>query len=95
VVAEVEVELTDEQWAEAEKVRVYECGKTYSYSQLIGYAWVLLGRGLGKKWSNPLADGKHGYVCVELVCRCLGIGDAESMTPQDLLEHLSDKHGSI
>lgn len=95
VVEEVDIELTEEEWAKAEMFRVYECGKKYSYSQLMGYGWVLLGKALGRKWSNPFADGSHGYVCVEVVCQMLGISDGESMTPQELLEHLTSGHGKV
>lgn len=95
VEAEVEVKLSSKQWAQAEMVRVYECGKPYSYLQILGYAWVLLGRRFGKKWKNPLSDGDHGYVCVELVCRSLGISEAESMTPQELLDRLTKVYGKV
>lgn len=88
VEAEICVDVSDEQFIEAEKFRVYECGKPYSYIQLLGYIYLLLGRYLGLRLKNPFSNGDHGYVCVELVCRCLGISNEENMTPQDLLDFL-------
>ena len=89
VIDEIDVSLTPEQERYAEGMRVSECGKPYGYQELIGYIWVLIGRKFGKKWKNPLYTGE-AYVCVELVCKMLGIEDGATMTPQDLYELLKD-----
>lgn len=60
-----------------------ELGKPYSLLQLIGYLWIMLCKTVGLRVRNPLSNGRHSYVCVELVARYLNIKDAESMTPQD------------
>jgi len=37
----------------------------YDYLGLLGEAWVMIGRVLGKKWENPLAAKAHHMFCSE------------------------------
>jgi hypothetical protein len=92
VVAEIEVEVSDEQMVVAERFRVFECGKPYSLLELIGYAWVLLGRAFKKSWKNPFRDGNKSFVCVEAVTSCIGIKDEGTITPKDLYDALMSKN---
>lgn len=84
VVEEYDVHVTEEQAAGAELIRVQECGKPYGMLQVVGYVWVILWRAFKVAAKNPLADGKHSHVCVELTARQIGLSGAESMTPEDL-----------
>jgi len=85
IIEEYDVDISDEQFLISEKFRVTESGKPYSSKQLVGFLTVLAARRiLGKHISNPSSDGNHSYICVEIVAVCLGLGNAESMTPEDL-----------
>ena len=42
----------------------------YDYRGLVGEAWVMLGRWLGKTWHNPLTS-PHAMYCSEAVCYVL------------------------
>lgn len=86
VIEEVAIHIPDEDYESGEQFIWKELGKPYSASQLIGYSWVMLCRTVGLRVRNPLSNGTHSYVCVELVARYLGIKDSESLTPQDLYE---------
>jgi hypothetical protein len=94
VIEEVEVEVSDEQFIEAERVRVEECGKPYSYSEIVGFLWVLLNKKVGRKVENPFYN-TSAYICVELVCRGLGIKDKTTLTPGDLRDILISKRDTI
>jgi hypothetical protein len=87
VVEEITVNLNEDQHRTAELVRILDCGKPYGYGELIGYIWVLIGRKFGKKWKNPLSKSDT-YVCVEVVCKSLGMTNYSSLTPQDLYDIL-------
>jgi 3-deoxy-D-arabino-heptulosonate 7-phosphate (DAHP) synthase class II len=84
VIEEYELNITDEQYRLSEKFRVTEVGKPYSYKQIIGFLTVLTARKFGKNIPNPLSNGDHSYVCVEVVANSVGISNGESMTPEDL-----------
>jgi hypothetical protein len=89
VLREVQVELTDEQFAAAEKFRLESLGKPYSMAELIGFIPILLLRKVGIKLKNPLSDGSKAYVCVKLVAQYIGVNDkAENMYPQDLSDFI-------
>jgi hypothetical protein len=78
------VEISDEQWEKAERFRVTEVGKPYSIKQILGFGYTTLMHAFGKKAHNPMSDGDHSYVCVEVVAKCIGIDGAEDMSPEDL-----------
>ena len=84
VIEEYELDISDEQYGLSEKFRVTEVGKPYSCKQILGFLTVLAARKFGKKISNPMSDGDHAYVCVEVVSVCIGLPNGESMTPEDL-----------
>ena len=84
IVEEYELEVSDEQFSVGEKFRVTEVGKPYSYTQILGFLYVLMLRKFGKKVSNPLSNGDHAYVCVEVVANSIGVSNGESMTPEEL-----------
>lgn len=80
IVSEWEIELTEEQWLQAQKVRYEQAGKPYGWLQIFGYLVVLL----KKKWNNPLSDGNRSHVCVEVVAEMLKIPNSESLLPHEL-----------
>lgn len=84
ILYEYVVEVSDEQWEKAERFRVTEVGKPYSAKQILGFAYIIIMKSLGKIVHNPLSDGNHSYVCVEVVAKCIGIDRAEDMSPEDL-----------
>ena len=84
VIEEVEVEVSDEQFIEAEKIRVFECGKPYGMLELIGYLAVLIQSKVGLPVKNPFYDSDKSFVCVELVLNMLGMEDKSTMTPDKL-----------
>lgn len=85
IIEEYDVEISDEQYEYGELFRVTEAGKPYSMKQIVGFLAVLSARQiLDKNIPNPLSNGNHSYVCVEVVTACLGLDDGESMTPEDL-----------
>lgn len=81
------------------KASLTDLGQPYDYLGLIGMAFVMLGRRLGKKWSNPLAS-THAMICSERVTRVLQGSnypfteryEPASTTPEDLLEFLECEH---
>lgn len=83
IIEEYEIEVSDEQYLLSEKFRVTEVGKPYSYTQILGFLWVLVNRKFGRKIHNPLSNGNSAYVCVEVVTNCIGLPDGECMTPED------------
>lgn len=85
---EFECELSPEQAHALETFILEGLGVPYSIQHIVGMVWVLLCRGMGFHVKNPLSEGGHAYVCVEVVAKVLGIKGAEEMTPQDLLDHL-------
>lgn len=87
----IEVEVSDEQAREAELIRIKTAGLPYSYPELFGFLWVLINRKLNRKIKNPLFDGDHAYICVELVAAQLGINTEEPLTPADLYNLLLAK----
>ena len=82
IVAEWEIELTEEQWLHAQSIRFLEAGKPYGWMQILGYIWVIY----KKSKLNPLNDGNKSHVCVELTAKLMGIKDAETLLPYEL-EH--------
>lgn len=64
------------------------CGKNYGWATLFGYGLVLLAKSIGIRIKNPWADGKHTYICTELIGELLGIADAENMTPDELMNKI-------
>lgn len=94
IVEEIDVEVTDEQYARAEKFRVTECGKAYSVMELIGYLWVLLNHKIGRDVPNPFYDGDTAYVCVEVVTTCTGINDRGTLVPETLRQLLKKSKDS-
>jgi hypothetical protein len=92
VIKEVQIQISDEQFAAGEKFRIESLGKPYSMQEIFGFAWVLFMKSLRKKVANPFKDGDHAYVCSKLVCVYAGIADAgENITPEDLAELLDNK----
>lgn len=92
---EYDIDVSDEQFKAAERFRITEAGKAYSMNQVYGFIAVLAARQvLDKKISNPFSDGDHSYVCVEVVAVCIGLEDAESMTPEDL-RRWCEKNGRL
>ena len=89
VVKEIQVELTDEQFAKGEAFRLASLGKPYSVGEVFGFAWILLMKSLGRKVANPFKGGTTSYVCSELVMNYIGMDDsAENMTPEDVYKLL-------
>jgi hypothetical protein len=80
IISEYRVELTEEQWQLAQRVRFEQAGKPYGWKQILGYSYVLI----NKKLDNPMADGDKTHVCVELVAESLGMSDAEKILPHEL-----------
>lgn len=80
IVSEWEIELTEEQWKHAQKVRFEQAGKPYGWFQILGYIMVLISR----RWNNPLSDGNRSHVCVEIAAKMLGIKNAENLLPHEL-----------
>jgi hypothetical protein len=80
IISEYKIELTDEQWLEAQKFRFENAGKPYGWKQILGYLWILI----NKKLNNPWADGDKSHVCVEVVAKSLGLPDAEKLLPHEL-----------
>jgi hypothetical protein len=77
------------------KMALSHVGDNYDYVGILGFVWpVMLGRWLGKKFTNPFAS-PHGMVCSEFVANIDTVGlilpefrglDPEETTPQDLLD---------
>lgn len=84
IVEEYDVEVSDEQWAIAEKFRVTEVGKPYSMKQILGFAVIIGMHAMGKYTINPLGDDSDTYICTEVVARCIGLDKSESWSPEDL-----------
>jgi hypothetical protein len=91
VIEEIAVEVSDEQYKQAEIFRVFQCGKPYGIMEIIGFCWVILGHKLGKHWPNPFNDGTDSYVCSSVVCRQIGLVDDATISPADLYEILKKK----
>jgi hypothetical protein len=88
-IKEFSLQITDEQFAAAEKFRLDSLGKPYSVREILGFGWVLLMRRFGKKVANPFKDGDHAYVCSKFAALYAGIPDSdENLTPEDLMEIL-------
>jgi hypothetical protein len=72
-------------------------GVKYSYKQLLGLSIAKILNLLGFKASNPLKDGRSGYVCCELVAEVLiELGfvmpqDLDDITPKDVFDYLMGK----
>lgn len=82
---EYEIDVSSDQYLAAMKLMSKAAGKPYSYREILGYVYVLAMRQwFDRRVSNPFGDGDKSYVCSELAAECLGIKDAESMTPEDL-----------
>lgn len=70
-------------------------GRPYDFLGLAGFLWVLLGRKLGRSWSNP-ARSEQRLFCSEAIVRVLHkieypgatYLDPEQVSPQDLLVFL-------
>ena len=84
IVEEYSVEISDEQFAYAQRFCSEEVGKPYSVKQLVGFLWVIAMHAIGRKVSNPLADGDHSFVCAEVVAECIGLENPESLTQEDV-----------
>jgi hypothetical protein len=73
-------------------------GERYDYTGLFGSAFVLMGRWLKRKWSNPW-DNSDAMFCSEAIVRVLQASnypgseklDPSAVTPQDLLVFLSSQ----
>lgn len=67
-------------------------GRPYDFVGLVGFLWVLLGRRLGRTWTNPFRSMGRQF-CSEAVVRLLQMAkhpgasllDPESTSPADLL----------
>jgi len=88
VIEEINIEVSDEQYKQAEMFRVFQCGKPYGILEILGFCWVILGRKFNKHWPNPFNDGIDSYVCSSVVCRQIGLLDDATITPADLYEIL-------
>ena len=92
VIKEIEIELTDEQFAKGEQFRIKSLGKPYSIREILGFSWILFMKSLGKKVTNPFKDGDKAYVCVKLVADYIDVNDLdENLTPDDLYQLLMNK----
>jgi len=90
VVEQYNIEISEEQYAKARKIRVSQVGKPYSLMQLVGFLWVLGMRKFGRKVRNPLSDGKQSYVCVEIIADMIDVADGEAMTPEDFRRYCKE-----
>lgn len=70
---------------------IQRVGDAYDYVGIVGMIWVMFGRWLRKKWSNPFAKPRAAW-CSEFIVRMdidhvipewMGL-DPETTTPQDL-----------
>lgn len=85
VIEEMQVQVSDDQFAAGEKFRVASLGKPYSIKEVLGFVWVMFMKCFGKEVANPLKDGGSAYVCSKLVCNYIGIDDSlENLTPEDV-----------
>lgn len=70
-------------------------GHPYDFLGLFGFLWVMLGRSLGMRWSNP-ARGPSKLFCSEAVVMVLAAGgvpgssllEPEQCSPEDVLRFL-------
>lgn len=69
-----------------------QTGKKYGMLELLGYLIILLGRKVGLKLPNMFGDGYKTFVCSELIANLFEL-DAETITPQDLLEYCEEVYG--
>lgn len=77
-------------------------GMWYDVGGLIGSAWVLIGRWMKRKWSNPF-DNPHALFCSEAIVLALQAARypnaasliPSSATPQDLLDFLQEGGAKI
>lgn len=73
-----------------------DLGQPYGYLVLLGMAFVMFGRKLGRRWRNPLRSA-HSMICSERNTLVLQdslypgahLFDPSSTSPEDLLEFLS------
>jgi hypothetical protein len=70
-----------------------QTGKRYGMWELLGYLIVLLGRKFGLSLPNLFSDGYKTFICSELIANLFEL-DAETTTPQDLLEYCEKYYGT-
>lgn len=93
IVAEFEIEISDENKKAMMQFAIDNAGKAYSLKEVLGLAIVRLAELCGKTVKNPFREGTQAYVCSELISYILqqyaGVKipkDYEDMTPKDLYE---------
>lgn len=105
VVAEFEIEMSDENYVKMMQFAIDNAGKPYGIKQIVGLAWVRVCQLAGRKVSNPFADDGATFVCSEIGACVLqdfdGVNLGESVddaTPPfvfDLMTALVADHKSV
>lgn len=91
----VDIVSVDSSSLEEEPILGAMLGHPYDFIGLFGFLWVMLGRRLGRQWSNP-AGGPGKLFCSEAVVRVLAASgvpgasllDPEQCSPEDVLRFL-------
>lgn len=99
VVAEFELEVSDEAYKKTVQFAIDEAGVPYGMSQIFGILYVKALALFGVKAKNPFPNGNSNYVCSELVAQILKeiIGlevqeDLDLIDPKEVFELLQKNH---
>jgi len=96
VIREFKIQVSDAAYKRALQFAIDNTEKPYGVIQVLGLAYVVVMRRLGKRVKNPLGDGKASYVCSEIVARMVPSlkkefkGRMDTVTPRDIYEKLTD-----
>lgn len=96
VVAEFEVDITDEQLKILLKWCIKNSGKPYSVKQLVGIGWNYVRKAFNYPPKNIFKNEEDGMVCSEVLARILSVVygidtgiDFDLVDPRDIYEILS------
>jgi hypothetical protein len=96
IVSEFELDVEQETYKKVMQFAIDNVGKPYSKKQLIGMAFVSLGRKMGLNLKNPYKDRRDAFICSELVADIIDIVDpssdlalkSEDLGPKEIYEFL-------
>lgn len=99
VIAEFELEVSEETFKRTIQFAIDQAGVPYGISQIFGILYVKALGMFGKRVKNPFSNGNSNYVCSELVAQILKeiIGleiqdDLDTITPKEVFELLQKNH---
>lgn len=95
VVAEYEIEISEEKYVPMMQFCIDNAGKPYGMKQVLGLAYVRLCELFGKTVKNPFSDGSNTYICCELIGFAMNeyaeeklISNQDNWTPKSIWDYM-------